>query len=164
MEWAGRREPPMKRRASQGFSSHLGSSSVASTIFILLRARNQRSVAKSLESEPLSQDLCPAELPVQCLCEVKARKYSHTPVAKAHRRGEGIGLTSCLLNVGECGFFGQKERKKDCERHSREEWVKIDNDKRFAGFTTFNMLSHACSHLPQQLCFEYALFFKEEKS
>lgn len=147
MEWAGRREPLIKRRASKGFSTHLGSSSVAGTVFILLRARNYKSRAKRLESEPLGQDLCPAELPAFCLCEVKTSRYPQPPVAKVHMRGEGIGLTYCVPNVEEHVFFGQKERKKNCKRHSREEWVKTDNEKHSAGFTVLNMLSHACSHL-----------------
>ena len=108
-----------------------------------------------LESElPGSQVTAPQPGPLSvCLCSslpgtpdrAQASGYSHTPAAKAHRRGDGIGLTCRLLNEGECVFFGQKEREKDQERHNREEWVKRNNDKYFIGFTAYNLVSHTSS-------------------
>lgn len=70
---------------------------------------------------------------------------SSTPMAKAHRRGEGIGLTYCLLNVRECVLWSEREGRG--WRKTQQGRVGKNNDKQFTVFKIC-MLPYALYHLP----------------
>lgn len=111
MGFAGKKRISHKKNKTesfQGVPAYLGSNSVAGTDFICWQQGTRSQELMDLESE-----LSSSQVTVTAPARAQTDGYSHYPDVKAHRQGEDIGLTYCLLNVGECVFFGQKEREKD---------------------------------------------------